>query len=137
MNEFFPVESLTNASQVTFVLPHFMGPFCYIPSGMILKVEVKMTMDGAQGPNIPAAKKVAPANNTLHTLFRSCRVWLGETLLTKNGENYPFKSYFIDVCLMTEQLNLAGLNLSCFFKMFLVAHLQHRQVWPILVLIRA
>ncbi len=100
MNKFSPVESLTNASQVTFVLPHFMGPFAYLPSGILLQVDMKMSMvknAAGEGPDIPAAKKVSPCNNTLNSLFRSCRVWLGETLITKNGENYPFKSYFIDL----------------------------------------
>lgn len=58
-----------------------------------------MAMVNAAGKsvNIPAAKKVAPVNNTLHTLFKTCRVWLGETLVTKNSDNYPYKSYIIDL----------------------------------------
>ncbi len=94
MQAFHPVESLTNARQMTFVLSRFMGPYIYLPDRMILKVEVLLSQVGAD--SIPPAKKVAPINNTFHSLFQSCRIWLGETLVTKNGENYPFKSYMID-----------------------------------------
>ncbi len=94
LQKFFPVESLTNARLITFVLPRFMGPNIYLPSRMLLKVEVQLKMKGAD--TIPIANKVAPVNNTFHSLFKSCRIWVGETLLTKSGENYPFKSYMID-----------------------------------------
>ena len=100
MNSFHPVESLTNATQMTFVLPHFMGPFSYLPESMLLKVDVKMSMlynaTTKEGPDIPPAKRVAPVNNLIHSLFKSCKIWLGETPITKNGENYGYKSYFID-----------------------------------------
>ncbi len=94
LQKFYPIESLTNASVITFILPRFMGPNIYLPSRMLLKVAVQLKIKGADA--IPAANKVAPINNTFHSLFKSCRVWVGETLLTKNGENYPFKSYMID-----------------------------------------
>ncbi len=99
MHSFFPVESLSNASQMTFLLPRFLGPLCYIPNGMLLKMDIKLAMiDGTGKPvDIPPTKKVAPCNNTLHSLFKSCRVYLGETLITKNSDNYGYKSYIIDL----------------------------------------
>ncbi len=101
MNAFHPLESLTHATQMTFVLPPFLGPNAYIPDRLLLQVDCKLTMipnaTTRKGPNIPPNKTVAPVNNTLHTLFKSCRIWLGETLVTKNGENYAYKSYFLDV----------------------------------------
>ncbi len=99
LHTFYPVESLTNASQVTFVLPRFLGPMAYVPSGLLLKLNIQLAMLSASGQrvNIPAAKKVAPINNTLHSIFKSCRVYLGETLISKNSDNYPYKSYIIDL----------------------------------------
>ncbi len=95
MHVFHPVESLTHASNATFILPRFLGPNAYIPSGMLLKADIVLSL--ADGAEIPASKTIAPVNNTFHTLFRSCRIWLGETLITKNGDNYPYKSYLIDL----------------------------------------
>ncbi len=93
---FQSVESLTNARQISFYLPRFLGPNCYLPDKMMLKLHVKIT-DAATN-EVPAADKiVGPVNNFLHSLFSSCRVWLGETLITKNPDNYAFKSYIIDL----------------------------------------
>ncbi len=100
MHSFHPVESLTNASQVSFVMPRFLGPNMYVPSGMLLKLEVQLErVPTATNPSktIAPGKVIGPINNTLHSLFKSCRIWLGETLITKNGENYPYKSYLIDL----------------------------------------
>ncbi len=94
LESFHPVESLTGASQVTFILPRFLGPNCYLPHKMLLHVEVCLEQEG--GAEIPNTKKIAPINNSFHSLFRSCRIWIWETLITKHGENYPFKSYMID-----------------------------------------
>ncbi len=94
MQSFIPVESLSHARQMTFLLPRFLGPNMYIPDRMLLKLQVALTLEGAE--RIPNAKKVAPINDCFHAIFKSCRIWLGETLLTKNGDNYPFKSYMID-----------------------------------------
>ncbi len=94
LEAFHPVESLTNASQVSFVLPRFLGPNSYIPHKMLLHVSVLLEQEGAA--TIPNSTKIAPINNSFHSLFKSCRVWIGETLITKHGENYPFKSYMID-----------------------------------------
>ncbi len=63
---------------------------------MLLKVEVKI-IDAATGEVPVTTQKVAPINNILNSLFSSCRVWLGETLITKNPENYSHRSYFIDL----------------------------------------
>ena len=93
---FHSVESLTNASQITFVCPRFLGPHCYLPNKMLLKVKIKIT-DAATSEVPVAGKRVAPINNILHSLFSSCRVWLGETLITKNSENYAHKAYIIDL----------------------------------------
>ncbi len=95
-HQFHSVESLTNASQVTFICPRFLGPNCYLPSKMLLKVEVKLTK-AASGSPPAAGKRIAPVNNVLHSLFSTCRVWLGETLITKNPENYAHRSYIIDL----------------------------------------
>ncbi len=99
MHSFYPVESLTNATQMTFLLPRFLGPMAYVPSGLLLKLNIKLAMITATGQlvNIPATKLVAPINNTMHSLFKSCRVWLGESLISKNSDNYPYKSYMIDL----------------------------------------
>ena len=94
MQSFIPVESLSNARQMTFILPRFLGPNIYLPNRLLLKIEVALSVEGAD--RIPNAKKVAPVNDCFHAIFKSCRIWLGETLLTKSGDNYPFKSYMID-----------------------------------------
>ncbi len=44
LQSFYPIESLANASQVTFCLPRFLGPCAYMPSGMLLKMDVKLSM---------------------------------------------------------------------------------------------
>ena len=101
MQCFYPVESLANAQQISFVLPRYLGPNCYLPQKLLLRLDVKLNMEGAD--TIPNAKKVAPINNTLHSFFKACRIFLGETLITKNANNYAFKSYMID--LLTKDSN--------------------------------
>ena len=93
---FQSVESLTNARQISFNLPRFLGPNCYLPEKLMLKVQVKIT-DSATNQVPTSDKKVAPINNVLHSLFSTCRVWLGETPITKNPDNYAFKAYIIDI----------------------------------------
>ncbi len=95
-HSFHSVESLTNATQMTFNLPRFLGPNSYLPHKLLLKVQVKV-IDVATGKVPVAAQQVAPANNILHSLFSSCRIWLGETLITKNPDNYAHRAYFIDL----------------------------------------
>ncbi len=63
---------------------------------MLLKVEIKL-IDVATGEVPEATKRVGPVNNILQSLFSSCRVWLGETLITKNPENYAHRAYIIDL----------------------------------------
>ena len=95
-HSFHSVESLTHASQITFCLPRFLGPNCYLPHKMMLKVKVKI-VDAATNDVPSNTQIVGPVNNILHSLFSSFRVWLGETQLTKNPENYAHKAYFIDL----------------------------------------
>ncbi len=60
-------------------------------------MKIVMLTAAGKATNIPATKMVAPINNTLHSLFKTCRVWLGETLISQNSDNYQYKSYFIDL----------------------------------------
>ncbi len=94
MQNFQPVESLTNASSMSFNLPRFLGPSAYIPGNMMLKLAVKLESNTSQ--TIAAEKRVSPINNILHSCFRSLRVYVGETLVSKSAENYNFKAYMID-----------------------------------------
>ncbi len=58
---------------------------------MMLYVEMKIKT--ATGATIPKNKMVAPCNDILTTLFRSCRVYLGENLISKKAENYGYRWY--------------------------------------------
>ncbi len=69
----------------------YTGPNCYLPSDMMLYVEMKIKTES--GAVIPKNKMVAPCNNVLTTLFRSCRVYLGENLVSKKAENYGYRWY--------------------------------------------
>ncbi len=93
---FHSVESLTNASQVTFICPRFLGPNAYLPHKLMIKVQLEI-LDEATNQVPVSGRRVAPINNSLHSLFSSCRVWLGETLITKSPENYAHKAYIIDL----------------------------------------
>ena len=95
-HQFHSVESLTNATQVTFVCPRFLGPNAYLPHKLMLKVQVEI-IDVATGTVPLSTQTIAPINNSLHSLFSSCRIWLGETLITKAAENYAHKAYLIDL----------------------------------------
>ncbi len=93
---FHSVESLTNANQVTFQCPRFLGPNAYLPDKLMIKVQLEI-VDVATNQVPVAAQRVAPINNSLHSLFSSCRVWLGETQITKSSENYAHRAYLIDL----------------------------------------
>ncbi len=73
-----------------------MGPNAYLPHKLLLKVQLEI-IDEATNTVPVGARRVAPVNNSLHSLFSSCRVWLGETLITKSPENYAHKAYIIDL----------------------------------------
>ena len=59
-------------------------------------MQVKI-IDVATGKVPLPTQQIAPANNILHTLFSSCRIWLGETLITMAPDKYAHRSYFIDL----------------------------------------
>ncbi len=94
MQSFQPLESLSNASSMSFNLPRFLGPSAYIPGNMLLKLSVKLETEA--GAVVPPGKRVSPVNNILHSCFRSLRVYVADTLISKSSENYNFKAYMID-----------------------------------------
>ncbi len=59
-----------------------------------MRIGLRLTTE--TGARIPAAKRVAPINNILHSLFKSVRVWVGESSITPNADNYHYKSFMID-----------------------------------------
>ncbi len=112
---FYPVSTLTNASNITFVMPRFSGPNCYLPHDMLLEVEVVLTDEDGKTV-VPASKQVAPINNILHSLFRTCRVYLNDCLITKAPENYAFKAYMIDVLSFSTDAKFSWLQGQGFYR---------------------
>ncbi len=94
MQTYFPLESLTQATQMSFNLPPFLGPNSYLPNKLLMRIGLRLTT--ASGGTIAAGKRVAPINNIFHSLFKSLRVWVGETPITQNADNYHYKSFMID-----------------------------------------
>ncbi len=100
MQCYFPLESLTQATQMSFSLPPFLGPNAYLPNKLLLQVGLRLTTE--TGATIAATKRVSVINNIMHSLFKSVRVWVGETCITPNADNYHYKSY------MTDYLSMDG-----------------------------
>ena len=94
MQTFFPLESLNQATQMSFNMPPFLGPNAYLPNKLLMRVGVRLTT--ATGATIAAGKRVSPVNNIMHSLFKSARVWVGETPITPNADNYHYKSFITD-----------------------------------------
>jgi hypothetical protein len=93
--QFYPVNSLSGANQIQFVLPRYTGPNTYVCNSMLIEVGLKLTQ--ADGTAIPKAKSVAPINNIVNSIFKTCRVYVGETLISRCSENYHIKSFIIDL----------------------------------------
>ncbi len=94
MQSYYPLESLTQASQMSFSLPPFLGPNAYLPNKLLIQIGLRLTTEA--GNTIAATKRVSPINNIIHSLFKSVRVWVGETLITPNADNYHYKSFLTD-----------------------------------------
>lgn len=86
-----PPSASIDSNTLTFVLEKLEAANVYVIQETYLKIRFKITT--ASGALPDTAKKVAPRNNVLHTLWESCRIFINDVLLTTNARDYNYKSY--------------------------------------------
>lgn len=63
--------SIVGDTGLVFQLPKFSQPNVYLPHDMLLQIDIKISLEDNKA--IPATTVVAPVNNILHSLFKTCR----------------------------------------------------------------
>lgn len=92
----YPQNSLTNAKQIIFYIGGFTGTGCLKLQDAMLYVKVKLTKDDGSS-KIPDEKKVAPINNTMHSLFSSCATYLNDQIINNSHDLYAYKAYLFSI----------------------------------------
>ncbi len=91
----FPTNSLTNARTINFHLSGFTGSGCLKLNESILALKMKLTKE--DNTKIPNGKSVAPCNLPLHSVFKSCSLYLNDQLVNNSSDLYAYKAYFLTV----------------------------------------
>ena len=88
----FPPQSSLDSTVIQFVLNRFEAANVYQIQNTHL--EVQLVIHKASDNSVPAAaKKVAPINNILHSMFESVLVSVNDIEVTKSPSHYPYKAY--------------------------------------------
>ena len=80
--------------------------------------DITDTMDKAipTKVNVKATEKVAPINNTLHSIFEDCTVYLNDVEVTSANKLYPFSSYLMDLFDTTEEQKTSYMTSQLWYK---------------------
>jgi len=80
--------------------------------------DITDTMDKATPTkvSIKATEKVAPINNTLHSIFEDCTVYLNDVEVTSANKLYPFSSYLMDLFDTTSEQKTSYMTSQLWYK---------------------
>jgi len=88
----FPPNSSIDSDTIQFVLNRFEAANVYQIQNTHL--EIQIVIQKTKDSSLPdTAKKVAPVNNIVHSLFESVTLKINDQPITKSASNYPYKAY--------------------------------------------
>ena len=80
------------------------------------RLRAKFKILNTDGSPVDKAKKVAPVNLTLHSLFRQCDVYLQHQLVSTSGNLYPYKALLDVLTGFGREAQESHLQTSMFYK---------------------
>lgn len=108
-HRYSPTNALTDGSDVRFFLPAFTGAAVYILKDTYVEVKVCLQLANAK---IPAGGDVSVVNNTTHSLFKTCSMYLNDEIVNKDFDNYHYKAYIKNVLSFSNALKSAQISLG-------------------------
>ena len=112
--DFFPKNTLTNANRITFEMPAFLGPSCYLPHQMMLRTSVLLSKE--DGSAVPNTANVGVVNDLLHAQFESCSVFVNNTALNSHTSNYGYKAQMIDLLSFDSAAKFSFMQAQLFYQ---------------------
>jgi len=74
------------------------------------------TKNSANEVTVKATAKVAPINNTLHSMFEDCTIFLNDVEVTNANKLYPFSSYLMDLFDTTSEQKTSYMTSQLWYK---------------------
>lgn len=93
-HKYSPTNAITEDSDIRFFLPAFTGAAVYILKDCYFEVKVNLQENDAK---LADTKVASVVNNTAHTLFKSCSMYLNDEIVNTDFDNYHYKAYIKNV----------------------------------------
>lgn len=89
-HKYSPTNAITTDSDIRFFLPAFTGAAVYLLKDIYFEVKVNLQENNTKIAN---TKSVSVVNNTAHSLFKSCSLYLNDEIVNTDFDNYHYKAY--------------------------------------------
>lgn len=89
-HKYSPTNAITTDSDIRFFLPAFTGAAVYLLKDIYFEVKVNLQENNTKISN---TKNVSVVNNTAHSLFKSCSLYLNDEIVNTDFDNYHYKAY--------------------------------------------
>ena len=110
----FPPNSSIEADTIQFILNRFEAANVYQIQNTHLEIQIVIVK--SKDNSLPdTAKKVAPVNNILHSLFESITLKINDLPITKTGSCYPYKAYITSTLSYPSIVKVAQLQTEGFY----------------------
>jgi hypothetical protein len=111
--EYHPVSSLSDGAPIEFDISSSGEDYIDFNDSQIC---VRIKIIKADGSNIGADEKVAPVNNTLHSLFSQVDVSLNGTQITDSTNTYSYRAIIEDLLSYGSEAKKSQLTCALFYK---------------------
>lgn len=88
-----PVSSLTDDGPLEFVIPGGSDYLDLAHTMLSIRMQISPTVEIAEAAKATEFPKVAPVNNTLHSLFNQIDVFFNQKLVSPPNNAYPYRAY--------------------------------------------
>jgi hypothetical protein len=110
----FPPNSSLESDTIQFVLNRFEAANVYQIQNT--HIEIQIVIQKTKDNSLPdTAKKVAPVNNILHSMFESVSLRVNDQPITKSASNYPYKAYINNTLSYPSIVKVAQLQTEGFY----------------------
>lgn len=108
-HKYSPTNALSEDSDIRFFLPAFTGAAVYMLKDIYIQVKVNLQENNAKIAN---SKVVSVVNNTAHSLFKSCAIYLNDEIINTDFDNYHYKAYIKNIVSYSNAVKQSQISLG-------------------------